>query len=98
MRPNIRSGSRMASLRIAGSEEEVLGPIHKHVQGRGGKDGGSLLENPAVGHAGDSGENHVAPVRQGLGSVVEVRTAEDEGDRKSVVQGKSVDTGGRPSL
>src|ERR1039458_5834442 len=79
IRPNIRSGSRMASLRIAGSKEEVLGPIHQHVQGRGRKDSGGLAENPAVGHTGDGAENHVAPVGQGLGSVVEVCTAENEG-------------------
>src|ERR1019366_9103785 len=79
MRPNNNSGSSRASLRMEGSEEEVLGPIHEHVQGRGREDRGSLPENGAVGYASDGGKNHVAPVGQGLGAVVEVRAAENEG-------------------
>src|SRR5450759_2908840 len=78
MRPNTSSGSSRASLRMEGSEEEMLGPIHEHVQGRGREDGGSLPENGAVGYAGDGGKNHVAPVGQGLGSVVEVCAGEND--------------------
>src|ERR1017187_8530221 len=82
MRPNIKNGSSRASLRMLGSEEEVLGPIHEHVQGRRREHGGRLPENDAVGYAGDGGKNHVAPVGQGLGSVVEVCAAENEGGGK----------------
>src|SRR5260370_15706668 len=78
MRPNNSSGSSRASLRMAASEEEMLGPIHQHVQGRGGENRGSLPENRAVCHAGDGGQNHVPPVGQGLRSVVQVSAAENE--------------------
>src|SRR5690349_15521547 len=64
------------------SEEDVFGPIDGGVEGGGGEDGGGFSEDGSAGDAGDGGEDQVAPVGQGLGSVIEMGAAEDQGGGK----------------
>ena len=57
---------------------EVLDQVDQGVQAGRGEDARALFENLAVSDAGDGGQNHVAPVGQRLGSVVEMRASKNK--------------------
>src|SRR5580704_18822631 len=61
------------------SEAGVFDGVHQRVQSGGREYAGAFLVNLAVGYARDSRQDHVTPIRQRTGPVVEMRASEDEG-------------------
>src|SRR5215467_9662774 len=84
IRTNIPAASAPASqfsgrdLPIAVLEEDMFGGIHQRMQRHGSDRAGSPLEHFAISESRDRGQNHVAPVRNGLRAIVEVSTAENQ--------------------
>ena len=65
-------------------ETSVLDGVHQGMQSGGSEDAGAFLKHLAISHTRDGRQNHVAPIRQRSGAVVEVRASEDEGGNQQI--------------
>src|SRR5579863_8507528 len=95
IRPNPVAASAMISFwtRVilrSPSKEDMLGSVHQRVNSDRREHAVRFLKNFAIGDACNCGQYHIAPVRQRLRSVIQMRTAEYKSGNQEHAQSEAV--------